>query len=83
MNCRLANARDINKQLRAQRPQTDRKVENRDFQSSLWACPGESVKTIEGYAVLNFDVASSNSFRDIFKKKHFVTAAADIDDSIN
>ena len=46
------------------------------------AISGESVKTIEGYAVLNFEVASSNSFRDI-KKNHFVTAAAaDIDDSI-
>ena len=29
---------------------------------------GESVKTIEGYAVLNFEVATFSSFRDIFKK---------------
>ena len=28
---------------------------------------GESVKTIEGYVVLNFDVASFISFRDIQK----------------
>ena len=39
---------------------------------------------IEGYPVLNFEVASSNSFRDIPKQNHFLTAeaAADIDDSI-
>ena len=48
--------------------------------------PGENVKTIEGYAVLNFEVASFSSFRDI--KNHFVTAATeaeaklDIDESI-
>ena len=44
---------------------------------------GENVKTIEGQAVLSFEVVSSNSFRDI-KKKHFVTAAAvaEFDDSI-
>ena len=43
---------------------------------------GENVKTIDGYAVLNFEVASFSSFRDI--ENHFVTeAAADIDDSIN
>ena len=29
---------------------------------------GENVKTIEGYDVLNFEVTSSNSFRDIHKK---------------
>ena len=29
---------------------------------------GEYVKTIEDYAVLNFEVASFNSFQDIFKK---------------
>ena len=40
---------------------------------------GENVNTIEGYAVLNIEVASVSSFRDILKK-HFV--AADIDDSI-
>ena len=44
-----------------------------------------SVKNIGGYDVVNFEVASFSSFRDI-KKKHFVTAAeaaaADIDDSI-
>ena len=46
---------------------------------------GRNVKTIERYVVVNFEVASSNSFRNI-KKNHFVTAeavaAADIDDSI-
>ena len=41
---------------------------------------GEDVKTIEAYAVLNFKVASSNSFQDI--KKNFVTVEADIDDNI-
>ena len=45
-----------------------------------------NVKTIEGNLVVDFEVASSNTFPDI--KKHFVTAAvaakavADIDDSI-
>ena len=29
---------------------------------------GENVKTIESYAVLNFEIASFNSFRYIFKK---------------
>ena len=29
---------------------------------------GENVKTVKGYAVLNFEVASSNSFRDIQKQ---------------
>ena len=29
---------------------------------------GEKVKTIEGYAVLNFEVTSFSSFRDIQKK---------------
>ena len=29
---------------------------------------GENVKTIEGYDVLNFEVASFSSFRDIHKK---------------
>ena len=42
---------------------------------------GRNVKTFERYLVINFEVASSNSFRDILKKNHFVTAA-DIDDSI-
>ena len=44
-----------------------------------------NVKTIERYHSVNFEVASSNSFRDI-KKNPFVTAAeaaADIDDSIS
>ena len=42
----------------------------------------EHVKTIEGFAVLNIEVASFSSFRDI-KKNRFVTAAeADIGDSI-
>ena len=42
----------------------------------------ENVKTMEGYAVLNFEVASSSSFRDI-PKNHFMTAEeADINDSI-
>ena len=45
------------------------------------AISSENVKTIEGYVVLNFEVASFRSFRDI-KKIHFVTAKADIDDSI-
>ena len=38
---------------------------------------GRNVKTIEGYLVVNFEVASSNSFRDL-KKNHFVTAAQTI-----
>ena len=44
---------------------------------------GRNVKTTEGYPVVNFEVASSNSFLDI-TKKHFVTAvaAADIDYNI-
>ena len=45
---------------------------------------GENVKTIKGYAALNFEVASFSSLRDIFKN-HMVTAAmveADIDNSI-
>ena len=46
---------------------------------------GESVKTIESYAMLNFEVASFGCFPDI-QKSHFVTAAAkaepDIDGSI-
>ena len=46
----------------------------------------KNVRIIEGYATLNFDVASFSIFRDILKN-HFVTAAAaeaaaDIDDSI-
>ena len=41
---------------------------------------GENANTINGYTVLNFEVASFSSFQDIFKK-HFVTAA-DIDDRI-
>ena len=43
---------------------------------------GDSVKTVQDYVVLNFEVASLSSFRDIHKN-HFVTAAkADIDDII-
>ena len=42
---------------------------------------GQNVKTIDGYAALNFEVAGFSSFRDI-PKNHFVTAEADIDDSI-
>ena len=42
---------------------------------------GRNVKTITDYVAVNFEAASSNSFRDI-KKCHFVTAEADIDDSI-
>ena len=34
----------------------------------------ENVKTIKGYTVLNFEVASSSSFPDI-QKDHFVTVA--------
>ena len=42
---------------------------------------GGNVKTVEGYAVLNLEVASFWSFRDI-KKNHFVMVAeADIDNS--
>ena len=41
---------------------------------------GQQIKTLEGYLVVNFEAASSNSFRDI-PKNQFVTAA-DIDDSI-
>ena len=41
---------------------------------------GETVKTIDGYAVLNFEVASFSGFPDI--KKIVTSAAADIDDSI-
>ena len=42
---------------------------------------GENVKTIEGYAVLNVEVASVSSFRDN-KKNHFVTAAETAVESI-
>ena len=43
---------------------------------------GEIVKTIDGYALLNFEVASLSIFRNI-KKSHFEAAeATDIDDSI-
>ena len=44
---------------------------------------GRNVKTLEGYLVVNFEVARSNSF-EIFPQNHFVTAASmvDIDDSI-
>ena len=43
---------------------------------------GENVKTIQRYAVLNFEASSFSSFRDI--KNPFVTtaAAANVDDSI-
>ena len=48
---------------------------------------GGKIRTIEGYAVLNFEVAIFSSFRDIQNKSFFVTAAAaageaDIDDGI-
>ena len=49
---------------------------------------GRNVKTIGLNLAVNFEVASCSSSRDIFLKKHFVTAAAaaaaeaDIDDSI-
>ena len=44
---------------------------------------GKNVKIIEGYVVLNFEVAISSGFRDMHKH-HFMTAAAkaDIDESI-
>ena len=46
---------------------------------------GGNVKTNKGYPVINFEVATSNSFRYI-QKYNFVTVAeaaeADIDDSI-
>ena len=51
------------------------------------AVSSENVRTVEGYVVLNFEVASFSSFRDI-QKIQFVTAAeaaaeaAGIDDSI-
>ena len=48
------------------------------------AFSGENVKTIDGYVVLKFEVASFSRFRDI-PKNHFLTvaeAAADFDDSI-
>ena len=42
---------------------------------------GDNVKTKNGYAVLNFELATSNSFRDNQKKQNnFVKAEADIDD---
>ena len=41
---------------------------------------GRKVRTDLGYIVINFEVASYSSFRDI-KKNHFVTVA-DIEDSI-
>ena len=44
---------------------------------------GRNVKIIKGYLVVNFEVAISNSFRDIQNKSFFLTVAeADIDDSI-
>ena len=39
------------------------------------AISAETVKTVEGHAVLNFEAATFSSFRDV-KKNHFVTAAA-------
>ena len=45
---------------------------------------GHNIKTIEGYPLVNLEVASCDSFRYI-QENHFVTveaAAADIDDSI-
>ena len=42
---------------------------------------GENVKTIAGYTVLNSKLLASVVSK-IFKKKHFVTAAADVDDNI-
>ena len=53
--------------------------------SSLWCNFRSTCKDCRGQLRGNFEVASSNSFRDI-KKHHFVTAAAesaaDMDDSI-
>ena len=43
---------------------------------------GENVKTIEGYALLNFEDASFSSFRDIPKIIFGTAEAADIDDSV-
>ena len=46
---------------------------------------GRNVKTIEGYIVVNFEVATANIFQDTIQKNHFVNAEAeeaDIDDSI-
>ena len=45
------------------------------------AISGRYVKTAEGYIVVNFEVASSRSFRDI-QKNHLVMVEANIDDSI-
>ena len=42
---------------------------------------GRSIKTVGGSLMLNVEVAGSNSFRDI-PKNQFVTAAADIDETI-
>ena len=38
----------------------------------------ENVKTIEGYAVLNFEVASFSIVSQILKKKNFMTTAASV-----
>ena len=41
----------------------------------MTSLPVKIVKTIEGYAVLNFEVVGFSSFRDV-QKHHFLTAAA-------
>ena len=43
---------------------------------------GGNVRTIEGYAALNFEVSEFSSFRYIPKEIISAEAAADIDDSI-
>ena len=43
---------------------------------------GENVKTIDGHAVLNFEIASLVSEIGLFPQNHFATEAADIDNSI-
>ena len=43
---------------------------------------GKNVKAIEGYAVLNLEVASFNSFRDIQENHFAAEALTDNDDSI-
>ena len=52
------------------RPEVDSDI------TSCW-----NIKTNEGYVVVNFAAASSSSFREILKN-HFVTVAADNDDSV-
>ena len=54
-----------------------------DWKYPVTSFPVKMLNTIKGYAVVNFEIASSSSLWDIHKN-HFVRAveAADIDDSI-